>query len=291
VVDSLGRSVGPLGPSHGRFLWYELMTPDAKAAGTFYADVVGWGTQDASLLGLPYTRFTAGEASVGGLMQLPENADELGLRPTWLGYVGVDDVDAAVDHVTRLGGTVYVPPKDIPNISRFSVVADPQMATLALIKWLKPGQEPATPLSTPGRVGWHELLAADWEKALPFYAELFGWQKAEADTGAAGTYQLFSAGRQTIGGMFTKPAMVPVPFWLYYFNVRDIDAAVKRVKAGGGQILDGPIDVPGGSWIVQCMDPQGAMFALFGKRSHDGVGYFESVASREPSGARFGPRR
>ena len=116
----------------------------------------------------------------------------------------------------------------------------------------------------PGRVGWHELLAADWEKAWAFYSELFGWQKADTDIGAMGTYQLFSAGGQTIGGMFTKPPTVPVPFWLYYFNVGDIDAAVRRVKAGSGQVLNGPIEVPGGSWIVQCTDPQGAIFALVG---------------------------
>ena len=76
---------------------------------------------------------------------------------------------------------------------------------------------------------------ADREKAFAFYRELFGWQKAEADTGAVGTYQMFSAGGQTIGGMFTKPAMEPVPFWLYYFNVADIDEATRRVKAGGGR--------------------------------------------------------
>ena len=141
-------------------------------------------------------------------------------------------------------------------------------------------------MDAPGRVGWHELLAADWEKALAFYGELFGWQKADADVGAMGTYQLFSAGGQTIGGMVTKPPTVPVPFWLYYFNIGDIDAAAKRVTAGGGQILDGPLELPGGSWIVQCTDPQGAMFALEGKRRHNAIGYFERVASRDPSGAR-----
>jgi len=135
-------------------------------------------------------------------------------------------------------------------------------------------------LDARGRVGWHELLAADCEKAFAFYAELFGWQKADADTGAMGTYQLFSAGGQTVGGMFTKPAMEPVPFWLYYFNVGDIDLAIRRVKTGGGAILNGPIEVPGDRWIVQCTDPQGAIFALEGKRSHNGIGYFERVASR-----------
>jgi predicted enzyme related to lactoylglutathione lyase len=139
-----------------------------------------------------------------------------------------------------------------------------------------------------GHVGWHELLAADWEKAWPFYAELFGWQKAGADTGPIGTYQMFSAAGEAIGGMFTKPPTVPVPFWLYYFNIGDIDQAVKRVKDGRGHILNGPIEVPGGGWIVQCVDPQGAIFALAGTRSHDGIGYFERVAARDRSDPRSG---
>jgi hypothetical protein len=244
--------------------------------------------------GTRYILFTAAGAAVGGLMSLPENAGDF--RPGWLGYVGVDDVDATADRIIELGGAVHVPPRDIPNISRLSVAVDPQMATIALFKWLKAGQEPdreqPAELDAPGHVGWHELLAADWEKAWPFYGELFGWQKAAADIGAMGTYQQFSAGGQTIGGMFTKPAIVPAPFWLYYFNIGDVDAAIKRVKAGGGQILNGPIEVPGRErWIVQCTDPQGAIFALVGKRSHNGIGYFERVASRDSADARFGSRR
>ena len=91
--------------SHGRFIWYELMTTDMEAAKTFYAEVVGWGTQDASTLGIAYTLFTAGEASVSGLMDLSEDARKLGLRPTWLGYVGVNDVDASADRIKQLGGS------------------------------------------------------------------------------------------------------------------------------------------------------------------------------------------
>jgi predicted enzyme related to lactoylglutathione lyase len=257
---------------HGRFVWYELVTSDVEVAKAFYTAVVGWGTKDASMPGMAYTLFTAGNAAVSGLLVLPEDASKMGARPSWIGYVGVKDVDATADRVKHLGGSVHVPPTDIPNISRFSVVTDPQMATLALFKWLRPNQEQPSKLGAPGRVGWHELLAADWEKAWPFYGELFGWQKAHADTGILGTYQLFSVGGQTIGGMFTKPPMVPVPFWLYYFNVDDIDAAAKRVTASSGQILNGPFQVPGGSWVVQCTDPQGAIFALAGKRNRNGIG-------------------
>ncbi len=54
----------------------------------------------------------------------------------------------------------------------------------------------------------------------------------------------------------------PVPVWQFYFNVPAIDAAAKRVHRQGGKILMGPMEVPGGSWIVQCQDPQGAHFAL-----------------------------
>jgi uncharacterized protein len=275
---------------HGRFAWYELATTDMESAKAFYGDVLGWGTQDVPASGPAYTLFTAGGAAVSGLMELPKEATTSGLRPSWLGYVCVDDVNAAANRIEELGGAVHVPPTEIPNVSRFSIGVDPQMATIALLKWLNGDQQQPAELDAPGRVGWHELLAADWEQAFAFYRELFGWQKAQTDTGAVGTYQLFSARGETIGGMYTKPAMEPVPFWLYYFNVGDIDVAMKRVKAGGGTILTGPIEVPGRRWIARCTDPQAAIFALMGKRSHNGIGYFERLP-RNPSSARFGARR
>ena len=85
--------------------------------------------------------------------------------------------------------------------------------------------------------------------------------------------------------MLTKPATIPAAFWLYYFNVGDLDAAAQRVEAGGGEIPPALIEVPGGSWIVQCTDPQGAVFALEGRRRPKPPGYFER-ASRDPSGTR-----
>jgi predicted enzyme related to lactoylglutathione lyase len=272
--------------SHGRFVWYELMTTDMESAKAFYSKVVGWGIQDVSMPGMPYVLFTVGGVSVGGLMSLPEDAKKIGEKPSWIGYVAVDDVDAIADRVARLGGTVHVPPRDILDISRFSVVADPQMGTLALLQWLRPRHDPPADLNAFGRIHWHELLAADWEKALAFYGELFGWQKANSDSDATGAYQEFSAAGQTIGGMFTKPPAVEIPFWLYYVNVGDIDAAAKRVKAGGGEILTGPLRVSEGNWMVECTDPQGAVFALAGKRGTNPIGYFERVAPRDPSDPR-----
>src|ERR1700722_12339515 len=104
--------------SHGCFVWYKLTTTDAQAAKAFYADVVGWGLRDASMPGAAYTLFTAGEDPVAGLVALPAEARKMGAVPLWMGYVGVDDVDAATDRLQRLGGAVYVPPTDVADVSR-----------------------------------------------------------------------------------------------------------------------------------------------------------------------------
>ena len=274
--------------SHGRFLWYELATTDTTAAKAFYTEAVGWGAREA-IPGMSYSLFTAGELPVSGLTELPTEA--MGVAPHWIGYVGVDDVDAATDRTRRLGGAVHVPPTDVPRVSRFSVVADPQMAPFALFKWQNPHQNQPSEVATAGAVGWHELLAADWQKAFAFYRELFGWQKAGAEVDPMGTYQLFSAAGQMIGGMFTKPAMVPVPFWLFYFNTGDVDAAAARVRAAGGQVLEGPVEMAGGRRVVRCTDPQGAMFALTGTQTNKQIGYFEPATSRDPSAFRLFVRR
>ena len=187
------------------FVWYELMTTDADAAETFYSDVVGWRTQDAGMPGMRYTILSVGEAGVGGIMTIPPNACAAGARPGWIGYIGVDDVDATAGRVKQAGGTIHKLPEDIPGIGRFAVVADPQGASFVLFRGSseQPPERPAP--GVPGSPGWHELHAGEWQSAFAFYADLFGWTKAEAvDMGAMGTYQLFAAGAEPIGGMMTK---------------------------------------------------------------------------------------
>ena len=105
----------------------------------------------------------------------------------------------------------------------------------------------------------------DQEAAFAFYAGLFGWTKAEAiDMGAMGTYQLFATGGAPVGGMMTRSDSMPPPSWLYYFNVDSAERAATRVRDAGGQVANGPHQVPGGSWIAHCLDPQGAIFAVVG---------------------------
>ncbi len=248
---------------HGKFIWYELMTTDTKTAEAFYREVVGWGAQKAGIGDPDYVLFTLDGAGVCGLMTLPKEACDAGAKPGWIGYVAVDDVDASVAQVAAKGGMIHHASDNIPDVGRFAVVADPQGAVLALFRPTGPELGGEVKPGTPGRTGWHELYAKDGASALAYYQELFGWKKGDAvDMGPMGTYQLFTNGGEAIGGMMNKPDSMPRPVWLYYFNVDGIDAAVDRVKGNGGQVINGPLQVPGGNWIVQCLDPQGAMFAL-----------------------------
>jgi hypothetical protein len=251
--------------THNDFVWYELMTTDQPAAEKFYRAVIGWDTADAGQPGMRYTILSAAGRGVGGLMALPAEACQAGTKPGWLGYVGVADTDGAAKRIAASGGKILRQPQDIPNVGRFSVVADPGGAAFMVFTPL-PREEQLQPLEphTPGHIGWHELYAANGqEAAFAFYSAQFGWTTLDTlDMAAMGQYRIFGADTVPFGGMMDKPENVPASAWAFYINVDGIDAAIDRIKANGGQVLMGPHEVPGGSWIVQALDPQGASFAL-----------------------------
>ena len=258
----------------GGFIWYELLTTDVEAAARFYGAVVGWASADSGMPGADYRLWSIGGAAIGGLMAVPAEAASRGMRPAWLGYVAVADVDASVAGVTTAGGAVHMAPTDIPGVGRVAMVADPQGAPFYVMApaGMAPddvGHRPAFAPGMPGHGGWHELHATDAEAALAFYGAQFGWAKSDAlDMGPMGTYLLFNTGGDAVGGMMNGRG--PRPGWLYYFNIEDIDAAKLRVEQAGGAVLNGPHEVPGGSWIIQARDPQDAMFALVGPRKAGG---------------------
>ncbi|PZR33885.1 VOC family protein [Caulobacter segnis] len=241
------------------FVWFELVTPDAAAAEAFYKAVVGWTAEASSGPNGPYTIFKAGDVPVGGMLEMKD------VPAGWLGYLGVDDVDAFAAKVEAAGGAIHKAPQDIPDVGRFAVVADPQGAMFILFRGSLDAPPPRPQQMSPGSLGWSELNAAGWEKAFDFYAPLFGWVKHDAvPMGEMGVYQTFGPQAAAIGGMCDSQG--PGHSWLYYFCVENLDAAIERVKTGGGQIQLGPMEVPGGAFVVNAVDPQGGLFALLGMR-------------------------
>ena len=248
----------------GRFVWYELMTNDPGAAQKFYIELTGWKTQEWTGGPTPYTMWMNGETPIGGVMQLPDVAKQAGAPPHWLEYIASPDVEATVRNVTSRGGRLLHGPMEIPTVGRIAVFADPQGAVFAA--HTAAGEAPGH--DGPGQVGevsWHELATTDPTAAVGFYSELFGWVKTDTmDMGPQGIYQMFGRSKdQSVGGMFKKPAEMPGPSaWLYYIRVGSVDSTVGVVKKLRGQVLNGPMDIPGGGRIAQCMDPQGAAFAI-----------------------------
>ncbi len=251
----------------GKHVWSELMTPDLNGARTFYDTVVGWTSSGSSNAQMEYYEFKRADGtSIGGLMAPP---DGMHMPPFWSMYIAVPNFEEAIAHVKRLGGSEMSGVIDVPTVGRMQMVKDPQGAPFYVIQVKNPGapeeQEPQI-----GDGSWLELMTSDAPAAVTFYQDLFGWQPGDAmDMGPAGKYHMFTRGGRVIGGMMNKPpqmAEMP-PMWGIYFRVADIDAAVERVKANGGQILNGPMEVPGGDRIVNALDPQGAAFSLHQKKT------------------------
>jgi hypothetical protein len=232
------------------------MTSNPDAAAAFYGKVFGWKVK-----GFPedpsYRTWMTGDAPVGGLMALPDQAKLAGSPPHWMTYIGVSNVDAAVRKATGLGAQTHVAPRDIPGAGRFAVLADPQGATFAVY----------TPPPGEGRPGpdvfsWHELATTDYQAAWKFYQAMFGWQHtSSADMGPLGIYFMFGVGGVPMGGIFNKPLEVPMPNWLPYILVKSADDTGKAATRAGGRVINGPMEVPGGDRVVNFLDPQGAVIA------------------------------
>lgn len=246
---------------HGRPTWYELITSDPAGAAAFYGAVVGWGVKPFEGSPMPYQMWTRGDGTaVGGLMAIPPGQS---FPPHWEMYVGVTSLDDAAAHIQRLGGRGLSPVIAIPDVGRIQTMQDPQGAVFAIHEPQGPGGGPETE-AVDGDVAWRELMTHDSAAALGFYTEVFGWTNtSNFDMGPMGQYRMF--GRAfPLGGMMDKgPMMAQVPpNWGLYFRVPDVDAAAEQVKALGGRVVNGPMDVPGGARVVNVMDPQGAYFSL-----------------------------
>jgi len=238
----------------GRFVWHELLTTDTTAAAAYYPKVVPWRTAPSNMPG--YTIWMAGEAQVGGLMELPQE----GSGAHWLVYIGTPNVDDTCAKAQSLGGRVLKAAADIPNVGRFAVLADPQGATFATFTPGAGQPPPAQP--TQGGFSWHELATTDVAAALRFYGDLFGWRKGPGhDMGPMGVYQIFEHGGTQVGGMCPPGAAHTAPSWLSYVHVADSSRAAAAAKSAGGRLVHGPMEVPGG-WIALLIDPQGSSFAV-----------------------------
>lgn len=250
--------------AHGEFIWYELMTPDPDASKAFYDSVVGWTIGDKPSQGMDYRMIAAADGFVGGVLAL--NADMVagGGVPGWMGYFGVDDVDATVAAIVAAGGQVHLPASDIPDVGRIAMVSDPQGVAIYVMRGASDEASTAYGRHAMGHVSWNELQTTDDAAALAFYDTHFDIKKVGAmEMGEMGDYSFIanSEGGEAIGAVMKAMPGVR-PGWGFYFRVPEIEAAKARIEQAGGTVTHGPMDVPGGEMVLNAIDPQGALFGL-----------------------------
>ncbi|HEU0099308.1 MAG TPA: VOC family protein [Allosphingosinicella sp.] len=251
---------------HGSFIWYELLTPDPEASAAFYGEVLGWTAAGAGQPGIDYRIFSADDGPVAGHMKLPDGAGSAGMRPGWLGYIGVDDVDASLAAIEAAGGTVHMPAMDLDGVGRIALAADPQGVPFYVMRGESDEASRSFDWKKAGHCSWNELSTPDQAAALDFYTARFGWEKGEAmPMGEMGEYQFIEHGGGMIGAVMTNPPGQPAG-WKFAFGVRDIDEAAARIRGAGGAVHHGPVEVPGGDRVVMASDPQGIPFMAVGPR-------------------------
>jgi uncharacterized protein len=263
---------------HGDFIWYELMTKDADAAGDFYSKIIGWNSIKSEQPGMDYRFFFSRDGGdpkdgVGGYMAITDEMAAGGARPAWVGYIAVDDVDASAASITAAGGSVLMPAMDVEGVGRMAMVADPQGALFYIMRGASDETSYAFAATEPtaGHCAWNELASSDPEAAIGFYRGQFGWAAAgEMDMGEMGAYHFLQASHERflIGATYNKVEADPVSHWLFYFRVAALDSAMAAVKAHGGQIYMEPVALPEGSdFSLIAYDPEGAAFGLVGPRA------------------------
>ncbi|MES2755222.1 MAG: VOC family protein [Pseudomonadota bacterium] len=253
---------------HGFPIWYELLSSDADASKAFYQDVIGWTVHaaDPTAGAMDYRMIDTGQNTfVGGLMQLTDDMKAGGAKPTWLFYLGVDDVDAAVGAIEAKGGGVLMPAFDLPGVGRMAFVHDPQGNPFYVMRGASEDSSTAYDRTALGKCNWNELATSDHAAGNAFYAEVFGWSYPDKMTmpGDMGDYTFVTVGDTTIGATMRAGGDSPAG-WQFYFRAPDIEAAAQKVTAGGGTVHAGPMEVPGGDRIIVASDPHGVRFGVVG---------------------------
>jgi hypothetical protein len=244
--------------------WIELSgTPDIEASEAFYRGLFGWEMPEqpnSDQLG-GYRRAKLNGKDVAGVSPQMEGNEQ---QPTvWATYVSVEDAAATTAAVRDNGGAVIVEPMDVVGLGTMAIFSDPGGAVFGL--WQPGSFAGAELVNEPGTFGWSELGTRDTDGAKPFYGAVFGWGFDDEDSARVGTYTIWKAGEAMVAGMLDigaagLPAEIPA-HWLVYFGVENTDAAVEKVKAGGGSVRMEPIDIPQGRFAVVA-DPFGAVFAV-----------------------------
>ena len=252
VAQAVPAITSPAGDTHhvGKFVWWDLVTPNVGAAAAFYGQVLGW---DVRPLTDDYAVISNDGRPIGGIT-LSDSPNEVG----WIGSLSVGSADGAANWAKGNGGRVLDDPVDVPDRGRMAVLADPQGAVFTAL--VSSSGDPADSDPGFGDWAWAELWTTDIDAAADFYRRLVGYQFAALGDGE---YHVFGRYDVPRAGVVRIEWDGIEPNWLPYVRVADVSAVAGRVEQAGGKVLLEPTaDFEDGK-VAFIGDPTGGVLAVW----------------------------
>lgn len=244
---------------HGEFVWFDLLVDDPDEAQKFYGPMFGW-TFDPLDDG-DYDTIRLGGRPIGGLIQhKPENdsvPDDI-----WLPSLSVARVEDATKRAQQDGGNVIMPPRDVGDRGRVSILRDPEGAVFAVMHAAE--GDPHRTRAVAGDFVWVQLWSRDHEVPVDFYDDVAGWNVGEVLKHDDIEEGFFEREGLEVASVIELPWKKVSPHWLPYVGVDDVGAAVDKATKLGGRVL------VRGKHVAIVQDSQGAAIGLAPLAAKDG---------------------
>jgi len=239
----------------GKFIWYDLIVPDATAAQRFYRSVFGWDFTTLKGARGSYALIVRDGQPMGGVFQPPAART----AALWLAAIAVEDVEQAKAFATSNGAEVVLPIRELPDLGKRVVLRDPQGALIALLETTR--GDPADRVISPGEFYWMDLYTTDRRGAAGFYRGLAGYEIDERQFSELTRLVLASQGYAR-AGIAPLPEQVDRPGWLPYVLVDDVRATAERAREAGGELIVAPSDTLLDGRLAVFADPSGGVIGI-----------------------------
>jgi predicted enzyme related to lactoylglutathione lyase len=242
--------------------WVDLMTSDIDRSRAFYTELFGWDATEPNEDFGGYMNYSKGGVLVAGCFpRMPETPADV--PDVWSVYLAVDDAEKTVEAAAAAGASVIAPAMAVGDLGKMAVLSDPTGASVGL--WEAGTHKGMGAVADPDTPGWFELHTRDFDTAVGFYRDVFGWDTHEVGPPEF-RYTTLGEGDDAMAGVMDGSNFLPegVPaHWKVYFAVDDTDATVAKATSLGATVVSGAEDTPYGRLAV-VSDPTGAEFSLIG---------------------------